>query len=93
MKELIYRAFPIQFEGKAMELRVFCETLDACSQYISAYKSIDHLDYFKLYSKYYIPLSDQLRTLPDQNTFLKRLSFSIDLQNIDPRKIVRNLPL
>jgi len=36
---------------------------------------------------------NQLRTLPDQNTFLKRLSFSIDLQNIDPRKIVRNLPL
>jgi len=36
---------------------------------------------------------DQLRTLPDQNTFFKRLSFSIDLQNIDPRKIVRNLPL
>ncbi|MDO6432041.1 M1 family metallopeptidase [Flavitalea sp. BT771] len=36
---------------------------------------------------------DQLRTLPDQNTFFKRLSFSIDLQNIDPRKIVHNLPL
>jgi len=62
MKELIYRAFPISFEGKAMVLRVFCETLDAASQYISAYKSIDQVDYFKLYSKYYIQLSDQLRT-------------------------------
>ncbi|MBN9382605.1 MAG: M1 family metallopeptidase [Chitinophagaceae bacterium] len=36
---------------------------------------------------------DQLRTLPDQNTFWKRLSFSIDLQNLDLRKIFGNLPL
>jgi cytochrome c peroxidase len=62
MKELIYRAFPISFEGRAMVLRVYCETLDAASNYIGAYTSIDQLDYFKLYSKYYIPLSDQLRT-------------------------------
>jgi hypothetical protein len=36
---------------------------------------------------------DQLRTLPDQNTFWKRLSFSIDLQNIELRKIFGNIPL
>jgi hypothetical protein len=30
--------------------------------------------------------SDQLKTLPDQNTFWKKLSFSIDLQNINGRK-------
>jgi len=35
---------------------------------------------------------DQLRTLPDQNTFWKKLSFSIDIQNIDMRKLFGNLP-
>ena len=62
MKDLIYRAFPVSYEGRARVLQVFCETLDATSQYLGAYKSIDQLDYLQLYSKYYIPLSDQLRT-------------------------------
>ncbi|HEY4111338.1 M1 family metallopeptidase [Puia sp.] len=41
----------------------------------------------------YVPLlyshdfSTQLKTVPDQNTFLKKISFSIDLQNIDLRKL------
>ena len=35
---------------------------------------------------------DQLRTIPDQNTFWKRLSFSIDIQNLDWRKLIGNLP-
>jgi hypothetical protein len=36
--------------------------------------------------------STQLKTVPDQNTFGKRLSFSIDLQNIDFRKLFGNMP-
>ncbi|HVS96215.1 MAG TPA: M1 family metallopeptidase [Puia sp.] len=46
----------------------------------------------------YIPLvyssdfSSQLKTVPDQNTFLKKLSFSISLQNIDFRKLFGNMP-
>ena len=62
MKELIYLAFPFAYEGRSMVLRVFCETIDAACNYIGAYKSIDQLDYFKLYTGFYIPLSDQLRT-------------------------------
>ena len=36
--------------------------------------------------------SDQLRTLPDENSFWKKLSFSINLQNIDFRKLFGNMP-
>ncbi|HEY8970895.1 MAG TPA: M1 family metallopeptidase [Puia sp.] len=36
--------------------------------------------------------SDQLKTLPDQNTFWKKISFSIDIQNIHLRKIFSNIP-
>lgn len=36
--------------------------------------------------------SDQLKTLPDQNTFWKKISFSIDVQNIHLRKIFGNIP-
>ena len=36
--------------------------------------------------------SNQLRTVPDQNTFWKKLSFSINLQNIDFRKLFGNMP-
>jgi hypothetical protein len=36
--------------------------------------------------------SDQLKTLPDQNTFWKKISFSIDVQNIQLRKIFGNIP-
>lgn len=71
MKDLIYAAFPYEYTGKSMVLRVFCETLDATSQYIAAYPNVNELDYFKLYSKYYIQLSDMLRTargnLTDEN--------------------------
>jgi cytochrome c peroxidase len=62
MKTLITRAFPAAHEGRLAVLRVFCETLVAATKYIGSYSSIDQVDYFKLYSKYYIPLSDQLRT-------------------------------
>jgi len=47
----------------------------------------------------YIPLvyskdfSNQLKTVPDQNTFGKKISFSIDLQNIQYRKLFSNIPL
>ncbi|HWK03870.1 MAG TPA: M1 family metallopeptidase [Puia sp.] len=42
---------------------------------------------------FYAPLfyssdfSDQLKTIPNQNTFFKKLSFSIDLQNISPHQL------
>jgi len=48
---------------------------------------------------FYAPLfyssdfSSQLKTVPDQNTFWKKLSFSIDIQNFDLRKFVGNIPL
>jgi len=35
---------------------------------------------------------DQLRTVPDQNTFWKKLSFSIEFRNIELKKIFANLP-
>ncbi|HKO78865.1 MAG TPA: M1 family aminopeptidase, partial [Chitinophagaceae bacterium] len=41
-----------------------------------------------LYSKEF---KDNLKTLPDQNTFFKRLTFSIDILNFDIRKINRAL--
>ncbi|GGB14977.1 M1 family metallopeptidase [Puia dinghuensis] len=37
--------------------------------------------------------STQLKTVPDQNTFWQRISFSIDVQNIDFRKLFGNMPL
>lgn len=37
--------------------------------------------------------SSQLKTVPEQNTFWKKLSFSIDFQNIDFRKLFGNIPL
>lgn len=36
--------------------------------------------------------SDQLKTLSDQNSFWKKISFSIDVQNIHLRKIFGNIP-
>ena len=47
----------------------------------------------------YLPLvyskdfSNQLKTVPDQNGFWKKISFSIDLQNINFRKLFGNIPL
>ncbi len=35
---------------------------------------------------------DQLRTVPDQNTFWKKLSFSLEFRNIELKKIFANLP-
>ncbi|MCX6274070.1 MAG: hypothetical protein NTV09_02525 [Bacteroidetes bacterium] len=62
MKELIYRAYPYEYTGRSMVLRVFVETMESTSAYLSAYPSVDQIDFIKLYSKFYIPLSDQLRT-------------------------------
>jgi cytochrome c peroxidase len=62
MKDLIQRAFPVWLEGRARVLQVFCDKLDSTASYIGSFKSIDQVDYLKLYSEYYIPLSDQLRT-------------------------------
>ncbi|HXB93893.1 MAG TPA: hypothetical protein VNU70_02005, partial [Puia sp.] len=36
--------------------------------------------------------SGQLKTVPDQNTFWKKLSFTINLQNIDFSKLFGNMP-
>ncbi len=62
MKELIHRAYPFEYSGKSKVLGVFCETMDAASAYLSGFSSANEIDYLKLYSAYYIPLSDQLRT-------------------------------
>lgn len=62
MKELIYRAYPYEYTGRSMVLRVFVETLESASAYLAAYPSMEQMDYIKLLSRYYIPLSDQLRT-------------------------------
>jgi hypothetical protein len=37
--------------------------------------------------------STQLKTVTDQNTFLKKLSFSIDLQKIELRKLLGTSPI
>jgi hypothetical protein len=57
------------------------------------------LDLFHDVLRIYAPLvyssdfSNQLRTVPDENTFWKKISFSIDLQKIDVRKLFGNNPL
>ena len=52
-------------------------------------------DIFRFYAPlvYSSDFRDQLKTVPDQNTFWKKISFSIDLQNIDFRKLFANIPL
>ena len=37
--------------------------------------------------------SNQLKTVPEENTFWKKISFSIDIQNFDIHKIAHNLPI
>jgi hypothetical protein len=57
------------------------------------------LSLFRNILNFYAPLfysndfSDQLKSVPDENTFWKKLSFSIDIQNINFRKIFGNIPL
>ena len=57
------------------------------------------LDLFQDVLRIYAPLvyssdfSSQLRTVPDQNSFWQKISFSVDLQNIDFRKIFGNTPI
>jgi len=43
-----------------------------------------------LYSKEF---SDQLKTVPEENTFWKKISFSIDLQKISTRKYINQVQL
>ena len=62
MKDLIFLAFPNNFEDKTRVLNVFTETLEAASQYLLSISTQGQIDYFKLYAEFYIPLSDQLRT-------------------------------
>ena len=56
------------------------------------------LDLLQDLVRIYMPLayssdfSNQLKTVPDQNTFGKKLSFSINLQNLDFRKLFGNMP-
>ncbi|HLZ86729.1 MAG TPA: M1 family metallopeptidase [Puia sp.] len=51
-------------------------------------------DVIRIYAPlvYSSDFSSQLKTVPDQNTFWKRISFSVDLQNIDFRKLFGNMP-
>jgi hypothetical protein len=57
------------------------------------------LDLFHDVLRIYAPLvyssdfSSQLRTVPDQNSFWQKISFSVDLQNIDFRKLFGNTPI
>jgi len=58
------------------------------------------LSLFRNMINFYAPIvyssdfSDQLKTVPDQNTFWKRLSFSVDIQNLRFRTLLPpNIPL
>ncbi len=57
------------------------------------------LDLFRDVLRIYAPLvyssnfSSQLRTVPDQNNFWKKISFSLDLKNIDWRKLFGYTPI
>lgn len=57
------------------------------------------LDLFHDVLRIYTPLvyssdfSSQLRTVPDQNSFWQKISFSVDLQNINFRKFFGNTPI
>ena len=57
------------------------------------------IDFLQDLIRIYMPLvysndfSSQLKTVPDQNTFWKKISFSINLQNLDFRKLFGNSPL
>lgn len=57
------------------------------------------LDLFHDVLRIYAPLvyssdfSSQLRTVPDQNSFWKKISFSLDLQNIDWKKLFGYSPI
>jgi Peptidase family M1 domain len=55
---------------------------------VSLFKDILNIYAPLLYSNEF---RDNLKSLPDQNTFLKRLTFSIDIQSVDTRKITRAL--
>jgi len=54
---------------------------------LSLLKDIIHIYAPLAYSK---DFKDQLKTVPDQNTFWKRLSFSIDIQNFNFRKLLES---
>ena len=57
------------------------------------------LSLFKNVLNIYAPLvyssdfSNQLRTVPDQNSFWQKISFSLDIQNLSPHKLLPNIPL
>jgi hypothetical protein len=50
---------------------------------------------FNIYAPivYSSDFSDNLKTVPEENTFWKKISFSIDVQNFNFRKIERKIPL
>jgi hypothetical protein len=47
----------------------------------------------------YVPIfysadfENSLKTVPEENSFWQRISFSIDVQNFNPRKILKNIPV
>ncbi len=57
------------------------------------------LDLFHDVLRIYAPLvyssdfSSQLRTVPDENSFWKKISFSLDLRNIDWKRLLGNSPI
>jgi hypothetical protein len=57
---------------------------------LSLFKNILNIYAPILYSKEF---SDQLKTVPEENTFFKKISFSIDIQRINTRKYINQAQL
>jgi len=57
---------------------------------LSIFKNIINVYAPLVYSKEF---KDQLKTVPDENTFFKKISFSIDLQKINTRKFLNQAQL
>jgi len=55
---------------------------------LSLFKNIINIYFPLIYSS---DFRDQLKTIPEQNTFWKRITFSIDVQNFDTKKLFRNI--
>ncbi|MBI3883190.1 MAG: M1 family metallopeptidase [Sphingobacteriales bacterium] len=56
---------------------------------LSLFKNVLNIYAPLIYSKDFV---NSLKTDPNQNTFIKRISFSIDIQNMQPRKIIPRMP-
>lgn len=62
MDSLLHECFPPPYDDRMKVMDVFHETIGGTTQFLRTHSYLD-FDYFTLYSNWYIPLSDQLRTL------------------------------